>query len=107
MKNRLFLVGALTLASLSLASAKSYDIILTQASKAGNVQLAAGEYRLKVEGSNAVFTNMDSNKSYTVPVKVENADKKFEQTAVDTNESNGSSTVEAIELGGSTTKLGF
>jgi hypothetical protein len=107
MKNRLFLVGALTLASLSLASAKSYDVILTQASKAGNVQLAAGEYHLKLEGSNAVFTNLDNHKSYTVPVKIENAEKKFDQTAVDTNDSNGSSTLESIELGGSTTKLGF
>ena len=107
MKNRLFLVGALTLASLSLASAKSYDIILTQASKAGSVQLAAGEYRLKLEGSNAVFTNLDSNKSVSVPVKVENGAKKFDQTAVDTNESTGTATVESIELGGSTTKLGF
>jgi len=107
MKNRLFLVGALTLASLSLASAKTYDIILTQPSKAGNVQLAAGEYRLKLQGSNAVFTNLDSNKSVSVPVKVENAAKKFDQTAVDTTQSNGSATVESIELGGSTTKLGF
>jgi len=107
MKNKLFLVGALTLASLTLASAKTYDIILTQPSKAGNVQLAAGQYRLKVEGANAVFTNLDSNKHFTVPVKVENANKKFEQTAVDTNDTNGSATVESIELGGSTTKLGF
>jgi hypothetical protein len=107
MKNRLFMVGALALASLSLASAKTYDIMLTQVSKAGTVQLAPGEYRLKVEGANAVFTNLDNNKSYTVPVKVQSADKKFDQTAVDTTDANGSSTVEAIELGGSTTKLGF
>jgi hypothetical protein len=107
MKNRILLVGALTLASLSLASAKTYDIILTQASKAGNVQLAAGEYHLKIQGSNAVFTNLDNNKSFTVPVKVENAEKKFDQTAVDTNDANGSTTVQSIELGGSTTKLGF
>jgi chemotaxis response regulator CheB len=107
MKNRLLVVGALALASLSLASAKTYDIILTQASKAGNVQLAPGEYHLKVEGSNAVFTNLDNNKHFTVPVKVQSADKKFDQTAVETDDTNGSSTVQAIELGGSTTKLGF
>jgi len=107
MKNRLLVVGALALASLSLASAKTYDIILTQPSKAGTVQLAAGEYHLKVEGSNAIFTNLDSNKRFTVPVKVENSEKKFDQTAVDSHESNGSATVDSIELGGSTTKLGF
>ncbi|HTX33408.1 MAG TPA: hypothetical protein VME43_00240 [Bryobacteraceae bacterium] len=107
MKNRLLVVGALTLASFTLASAKTYDIILTQPSVAGNVQLAAGEYHLKVDGSNAIFTNLDSNKHFTVPVKIENAPKKFDQTAVDTNQSNGSEKVESIELGGSTTKLGF
>ena len=107
MTNRLLLVGALALASLSLASAKSYDITLTQAAKGGSVQLAAGQYRLKVEGSNAVFTNVDNNKSVTVPVKVESAEKKFDQTAIDTKDANGSPTVEAIELGGSTTKLEF
>jgi hypothetical protein len=107
MTNRLLLVGALALASLSLASAKSYDITLTQAAKAGSVQLAAGQYRLKVDGSNAVFTSVDGNKSVSVPVKVESAEKKFDQTAVETNDSNGASKVEAIELGGSTTKLEF
>jgi hypothetical protein len=107
MTNRLLLVGALALASLSLASAKSYDITLTQAAKAGSAQLAAGQYRLKIDGSNAIFTNVDSNKSVTVPVKVENAAKKFGETAVDTTDANGTSTVESIELGGSTTKLGF
>jgi len=107
MRNRLFMVGALTLASLSLASAKSYDIVLTEASKAGNVQLSAGEYRLKLEGSNAIFTNMDNNKRFTVPVKVQTTEKKFDETAVDTTKSNGAATVESIELGGSTTKLDF
>jgi hypothetical protein len=107
MTNRLLLVGALALSTLSLLSAKTYDIVLTQAAKAGTVQLAAGEYRLKVQGANAIFTNVDSAKSFTVPVKVESAEKKFDQTAVDTKDANGSSTVESIELGGSTTKLGF
>ena len=105
MTNRLLLVGALALASLSLASAKSYDITLTQAAKAGSVQLTAGQYRLKVKGSNAVFTNVDNNKSVTVPVKVESAEKKFDQTAIDTTDADGTPKVESIELGGSTTKL--
>jgi hypothetical protein len=107
MKNRLLVIGALALSTLTLASAKTYDIMLTQASKAGSVQLAPGEYHLKLQGNNVIFTNLDSNKKYTVPVKVENSDKKYDVTAVDTNSSGGSSTVESIELGGSTTKLGF
>jgi len=107
MTNRLLLLGALALSTLSLASAKTYDIMLTQASQAGSVQLAAGEYHVKIEGSNAIFTNLDTAKKTSVPVKVENVEKKYSVTAVDTNDSNGSSKVEAIELGGTTTKLGF
>lgn len=107
MTNRLLLMGALALSTLTLASAKSYDIMLTTAAKAGNVQLAPGEYHLKVQGNNAILTNLDSNKSVTVPVKVETVEKKFDVTAVDTTDANGTSTVDAIELGGTTTKLGF
>jgi len=107
MTNRLLLVGALALSTLSLVSAKSYDIMLTSASKLGGVQLAAGEYKLKVEGSNAVLTNMDSNKSVTVPAKIQNVDKKYSVTAVDTTDANGATKVDSIELGGSTTRLEF
>lgn len=107
MMNRLLLVGALALSTLSLASAKTYSVTLTQATSAGTVQLAAGEYHLKVQGANAIFTNVDNNKSFTVPVKVESAEKKFDQTAVDTTQASGSSKVESIEAGGSTTKLEF
>ena len=63
----LLFIGTLALAS--IASAKSYDIVLSAPAKAGAVQLSAGEYSLKVQGSNAVFTNVDTGKSFTAPVK--------------------------------------
>jgi hypothetical protein len=99
----LLLIGTLALAG--IASAKSYDIILSASAKAGSVQLAAGEYSLKVQGSNAVFTNVETGKSFTTAVKSEDAGKKFEQTAVDTTSNNGSDQITVIELGGSSTKL--
>ena len=99
----LLLIGTLALAG--IASAKSYDIVLSAPAKAGSVQLAAGEYSLKVQGNNAVFTNVDTGKSFTTAVKSEDAGKKFEATAVDTNNKNGSDEITAIELGGSSTKL--
>jgi len=46
---------------LPIASAKSYDIAFTGPTMVGNAQLPTGEYRLKVEGSNAVITNVDNN----------------------------------------------
>jgi hypothetical protein len=99
----LLLIGTLALAG--IASAKSYDIVLSSATKAGSVQLAAGEYSLKVQGANAVFTNVETGKSFITAVKSEQAGKKFNQTAVDTSNSNGSDQITAIELGGSSTKL--
>jgi len=99
----LLFIGTLALAG--IASAKSYDIILSAPAKAGSVQLAAGEYSLTVKGTNAVFTNVETGKSFTAAVKLEDAGKKFHTTAVDSNTENGADQITAIELGGSTTKL--
>lgn len=99
----LLMIGTLALAS--IASAKSYDIILSAPTKAGNVQLNAGEYNLKVKGTNAVFTNVETGKSFTAPVKVQQAAKKFDNTAVDTKSNNGADEIKTIELGGSMTQL--
>jgi hypothetical protein len=99
----LLLIGTLALAG--IASAKSYDIVLSSSVKAGNVQLAAGEYTLKVQGSNAVFTNVDTGKSFTTAVKAQDAGKKFNATAVDSNTKDGSEKITSIELGGSSTIL--
>ena len=99
----LLLIGTLALAG--IASAKSYDIVLSGPAKAGSVQLAAGEYSLKVQGANAVFTNVETGKSFTAPVKLQDAGKKFSTTAIDSTSQNGEDQITAIELGGSSTKL--
>jgi hypothetical protein len=104
---KLILAGTLALGSLAVANAKTYDIVLSGPAMAGSVQLAPGEYRLKVEGSTATFTNVQNDKSVTAPVKVEQAPKKFDQTAVDTTKQNGEDQIQSIELGGSTSKLEF
>ena len=71
-----------TLALAGIANAKSYTITLSVPTKAGSVRLAAGDYSLKVQDSNAIFTNMQNGKTYTIAVKTETADKKFDVTAV-------------------------
>lgn len=101
------IVGALGLASLSIASAKSYDIILDSAAMAGNTQLRPGEYKLKIEGSQAVFTDVQTSKSWTAPVKVQNTDKKFDQTVVESTHQGDMAHIDSIDLGGSNTKLEF
>jgi len=95
----LLIIGTLALAG--IASAKSYDIILSAPATAGSIQLPAGEYSLKLKGSNAVFTNVETGKSVSAAVKVENAAKKFDVTAVDSN----ANQIKSIELGGSNTVL--
>jgi len=68
------------LSSLAFAGTKTYNIILDSPTKAGDTELKAGEYKLKVEGSEAVFTQND--KTWKAPVKIQNNSKKFDQTGV-------------------------
>ena len=104
---KLALVGVMALSCLSIASAKSYEITLSGPTKAGSVQLKPGLYRLKIDGSNAVFTQVENAQSFTVPVKVENTEKKFDQTRVDATKDKGTDVIQDIELGGSKTKVEF
>jgi len=106
MKKTVFLTGILAVSSL-FAFSKTYEITLANASKAGNIQLKAGQYRVKLDGGQAVFTNVDSSKQYTVPVKVENATKKFNETKVDANKDGNVDNLKDIQLGGSTTQIDF
>ena len=108
MKTRaLLLAGVFSLSMFSVANAKSYDITLENPSKAGGAVLAPGEYRVKVEGSNAVFTNVRTDKKVTAPVTIENSAKKHENTAVESNVQSGTEKIKAIELGGSRETLEF
>src|SRR5262245_59218432 len=103
----LILSGVLAVASLSVVSAKSHDITLTEVTQAGNQQLKPGEYKVKLDGSNAVFTNVETGKSFTVPVTVQHDGKKHDTTAIDSSNAGGGNKVQAIELGGSDTVLQF
>ena len=105
-KGSLLLVSALAFGGLSIASAKSYDIIIDANAMAGNTQLAAGTYTVKVQGSNAIFTD-ENGKKVTVPVKVENAAKKHENTAVESTQTSTGEKIQHISLGGSTETLDF
>jgi hypothetical protein len=108
MKNFLT-VTALAIASLSIgvASTKSYEIVLSTPTVAGQTQLAAGHYRVHVNGNTAQFVNIESNKSVAVPVKIENTPAKAAQTSVETKETNGVTSLQSIELRDTSTKLGF
>jgi hypothetical protein len=100
-------LGAMALFTLGIASAKSYDIRLDNATTVGSTQLKAGEYKVKVNGSEATFTDANTSKSYTAAVKTESNTTKFDQTTVQTSKQNGVDSLKEIDLGGSTTKLEF
>jgi hypothetical protein len=105
---RKFLVlASLAICSLTVVSAKSYEIILSGPTKAGNVTLKPGQYTLKVNGGNAIFTEVTSSKSFTTPVKVETNDKKYNDTRVQSSKDGSTDKIDEIDLGGSKTKLGF
>jgi len=102
-KRILFTFGAFILSFASVAAAKSYSFTLTAATKAGTVNLKAGDYQVELKGTQAIFTNADG-KTIKVDAKVEQAAKKFDITLVDAG-SNG--VLKEIDLGGTTTKLEF
>ena len=104
MKTKSLLLTA-TLALAGIANAKSYDIVLSAPTKAGSVQLTTGEYSLKVQGGNAIFTNVETGKSFTTAGKLEDAGTKFVVTAVISDTKEGDSRITSVELGGSSTKL--
>ena len=110
----LLMITALGLSTMFVANAKdsagkTYSVMISEPTTVGTEQLAKGEYKLKVDGANATFVAMDgSKKTITTAVKVDAGAKKFDQTVVVTDKSSaGVLTIHEIDLGGSTTKLGF
>ena len=107
MRTRTLLAGgALFLSLVAIGSAKSWDIMVDSATKAGNVVLPAGNYSVKLNNNQALFTS-ESGKKYTVAVKVENAAKKYDQTTVQTEKQGDAQVIQSIDLGGTTEKLDF
>ncbi len=103
----LLLAGVLAISSLTLANAKTYEISFAGPTKAGNLTLQPGQYRLKVTGTTATFTFVENSKQFTTTVKVNTATKKFDDTRVDANKDGGTSVIKDIELGGTNTVLEF
>src|ERR1035438_1726262 len=99
----LLLAGVLAISSISLASAKTYEISLAGPTKAGNLTLKPGQYRLKVDGTTATFTFVETSKQFTTTVKVDTTDKKFDDTRVDAHKEGTTDVIKDIELGGTKT----
>ena len=108
MRRRYLLAGAvLSLSLATLGNARSWDVVVDSAARAGHTQLPAGDYSVKFNGNQAVFKNVDSGKTYNVPVKIDTAAKKYDDTAVLNTKQGNTEVIQAIELEGTTTKLEF
>lgn len=107
MKSLVSTLGILALSVAAFAASKSYDVKIAANAQFGGVQLKAGEYKVKVDGANATFTPAGTNKGVTVPVKVEAGQVKYQYTAVETSGSGAAERIDAIQLGGTSTKIEF
>lgn len=100
-------LAAILLLCASLLLAKSYTISLSDPSGVGDKELMPGSYTLKVEGEKAVFLDRTRKPVVETRVKVENATRKFDATAIEFRKVDGRNRIQAIALGGSKTKLLF
>ena len=109
-KMAIVLVAALAAVSASMAGApgkKTYRFNLAAASSLAGNQLAAGEYTIAVDAASVRIVESRSGKSIEVPAKVADAEKKFNTTAVSTENVNGVSEIRGIRLGGSKIQIEF
>jgi hypothetical protein len=102
-----FLIGFAIL-GLSIASAKSYEVSIDTVSKAGDVQLQPGVYKVTLDGAKVKFTDETSGKSVETNATIDtNAKAKFDTTSLETKQNNGVTTVNEIDLGGTRTGIKF
>ena len=91
-------------------AAKTYEFLLPTAAHAGEVTLAAGQYRLRVDGNRAIITNVRSKETHVVPVRVDSAEKHGPE-AVDMKiaitKQAGVHVIRSIELEDTNTTLEF
>ena len=92
-------------AGLAVASAKTYEIDLFQPAMLGDISLAPGHYSVDVADMKAVFRNGRIHGE--APVKMEDADMKYNRTSVLLTNNGGQMHIQEIHIGGSKMKLLF
>lgn len=97
-------LGKLSLAFATLAlgiasAASSYKVNIPSDIWAGDTQLKAGNYKVTVDGSMATFTQ--GKQTIQIPASVEKGTSKASDTML---ESTGTK-LQAIDIGGTTTKI--
>ncbi len=96
----------LTLFGVSIVSAKTYHITLAEPYMVGSQTLRPGEYHVAVSGSTAVLTGPKSEQ-IEINGKVENENRKFDQTAILSRDQTGTARLDAIQIGGTHMEVNF
>jgi hypothetical protein len=108
MKNILKIAGVfLLLAGSQTLKASDWTFTLLTPTKAGAVELSAGEYKVSMMGSVAVITDKKSAKSYTVMAKTVDGENKFDNTLIATSKRDGELKLTSLSIGGTKTKIVF
>jgi hypothetical protein len=94
-------LGLVTLGLGMASAASSYKVTLPSDLSAGSVMLKAGDYKVEVEGDQATFNQ--GKQAIPVPATVETSTSKFPYTTVESSGMN----LQAIDIGGTTTKIVF
>lgn len=99
------MILCLAVAGVSIASAKTYGVTLSDPYTLGAMRLKPGDYRLTVNGTAALLT--DWRKDVQLKGTVATEASKFEQTAVISRTRNGDMRLQAIQLGGTRLEVDF
>ena len=91
--------------AIGVASAETFHVTLFQSTVVKGTELKAGDYKLDLQTNQVVIQN--GKTKLEVPVTVDKAEKKFNNTAVRYSEDRGKYSLREIELGGTKTKLVF
>jgi len=90
-------------AGMAFASTKSFTVSFSEPTTIGGTQLKAGNYRCELQNNKVVLRH--GHETAEATVKVETATRKFSATAVSLDRVNGANKLEAIEVGGTHTKI--
>lgn len=92
---------------LSVASAKTFEITLDTAAKAGSVELKPGKYSLVLMSDTMVRFTSANGQALETSAKMSTVEKKFSSTQIDLKQNNGTALIDEIDLGGTKTKIQF
>ena len=107
-KKFIFVFAVLALVAVfagTVPGAPTYKITLLQTSVVKDTELKAGDYRFSL-GTEKVSID-DGKKIVEVSCKIENVEKKFDNTAIRYTQQNGKQIVSEIRVGGTKTRLVF